>query len=310
MTGGPAKAILRRRKMATPRLLLPVSAVALLIAAGATLVGASQRAAFEGSQAPSAASSPAATMPIKHVVIIIKENHSFDNLFGRMPGVDGTTHARVGKKRVSMNETPDALSRDIKHSGSNALRAVDHGKMDGFAKQSGAIQGGRDVADSQYAPSQIPDYYKYAQTYSIADRFFSTILGASFPNHIVLIAGNSAKAIDNVNRHGHAPDAWGCDSSPKATVASFSGGRLGNEKPCFNIQTLADEANDAHVSWKYYSAPLGNGGYIWSSFDAIKHIRYSKQWTTNVVNTGDFISDVQHGRLPQIELGDAVPGRQ
>ena len=45
----------------------------------------------------------------------------------------------------------------------------------------------------------------------------------------------------------------------------------GLEHPCFDNQTLADEANAAHVTWKYYAAPIGDTGYIWSSLDAIRH---------------------------------------
>ncbi len=130
---------------------------------------------------------------IKHIIIIVKENHSFDNLFGRLHGVNGATTAMVGQKKVKLSVTPDRLTRDIYHSGNNGMKAVDGGKMNGFATQRDAIQKGKDVADSQYTQRQIPDYFRYASTYAIADRFFSTILGPSFPNHLVLVAGQSAK---------------------------------------------------------------------------------------------------------------------
>jgi phospholipase C len=238
--------------------------------------------------------------PIKHIVIMIKENHSFDNLFGRLPGVDGATSALVGNKRVPLNVTPDRLKHDIYHSGTNALKAVNHGKMNGFRRQEDAVQNGQDVADSQYTQTQIPDYFDYASRFSIADHFFSTILGASFPNHLILVAGQSGNAIDNVNRHGYNPDAWGCDANKHARVATFFNGRYGSTYPCFNFQTLADEAGAAGVSWKYYAAPKGVAGYIWSGLDAIKHIRFSSSWNTNVVPDQNFISDVKDGHLPSV----------
>jgi len=62
--------------------------------------------------------------PIKHVVFIIKENHSFDNLFARFPGADGTSYAMAGNRRVPLRVTPDHLSFDISHAGNAATVAV------------------------------------------------------------------------------------------------------------------------------------------------------------------------------------------
>ena len=256
------------------------------------------------SSAPSppeiSAAAASSSSPIKHIIIIVKENHSFDNIFGRLPGVDGTTTAMVGKKKVKLGVTPDRLKTDILHSGSNALKAVNGGKMNGFSKQGGAVQNGKDVADSQYTQAQIPNYFRYATTYAIADHFFSTILGASFPNHLVLVSGQSANTVDNVDRKGKKPDAWGCDSNKAARVTTYSNGKLGSTFPCFGITSLADEANAAHQSWKYYDAPLGKPSFIWSSFDAIKKVRYSSQWKTNVVDPKYFASDIKTGKLPAI----------
>ncbi len=285
-------------------------AVGVMFAVGVVLVGA--RPTLTGAPASQNADSgatshlgigPAAaatSSKIKHVIIIVKENHSFDNIFGRLPGVNGATTAMVGKKRVKLGVTPDRLKTDIYHSGTNALEAVNGGKMNGFYKQKNAIQNGKDVADSQYTQKQIPNYFQYASTYSIADRFFSTILGASFPNHLVLVSGQSANAVDNVDRKGKKPDAWGCDSNKAARVATYVNGKLGSKYPCFGITSLATEANAAHVSWKYYDAPLGKPSFIWSSFDAIKKVRYSSQWKTNVVNTKYFASDINSGHLAAI----------
>lgn len=236
---------------------------------------------------------------IKHIVIIVRENHSFDNLFGRFPGAQGTTVARIGGRLVPLRKTPDHLASDLGHSGSQALAAIDRGKMDGFSREKDAVQNGVSVADSQYTGQQVANYWKYARRYSLADHFFSTVLGASFPNHLVFISGQSAHTVDNVRRHG-PPDAWGCDSNHRARVATFNKGRYGMVFPCFNLQTVADEANAAGVSWRYYAAPLGQPGYIWSSFDAIRHIRYSPQWQTNVLPPNDFIANIRRRHLSAI----------
>ena len=237
--------------------------------------------------------------PIKHIVLIIKENHSFDNLFGRFPGADGTTLAKVGSKVVPLSDTPDQLPRDIGHGGGAAVDSINHGQMNDFYREGGAIQHRHDYADSQYRGSQIQDYWAYARHYTLADHFFSTVQASSFPNHLVTIAGSDLDVIDNPTGP-QTFKSWGCDAQKGTMTRMLVGGMILMARPCFNDQTLADEANQAHVAWRYYAPPAGAFGYIWSTFDSIKHIRYSKQWKTNVLPSQNFTSDVQGGHLAPI----------
>lgn len=240
--------------------------------------------------------------PIKHVIVMIRENHTFDNLFGRFPRANGTTHARAGGKRVPLVETPDPLASDIRHGITDARAAIHGGRMDRFFRQGGAVQAGLNVADSAYRKSQIPNYWKLAQTYGLADNFFSTILGDSFPNHLVLVSGQNARFItDPFNAKLPHMNAWGCDSPPGTMVTQVQGnGTHKNKPPCIKLTTLPDEANAAGVTWKYYASPPGTHGYIWSSLDAIKRIRQGSQWRTNVSTPTGFDSDVAKGTLPAI----------
>jgi phospholipase C len=244
--------------------------------------------------------------PIKHVVMIIRENHSFDNLFGRFPGADGTRYAHVGSRVVKLSVTPDTLKKDIIHDEFAARLAVDGGKMDNFSAEPSAIQRGRDVADSQYTPSQIPDYFDYAHRFALADHFFSTILASSFPNHLVTVAGTALNTLGIAVQPKHGLLSWGCDAPRQERAWTDTKGKFGKTYPCFNSPTLADEANRAHLSWKYYAPPVHHLGYIWSSLDSFRTIRFSKQWTDNVVKPGHFDRDVRDGKLPSLSwlIGD------
>jgi phospholipase C len=240
-----------------------------------------------------------ARCPIKHIVYIIKENHSFDNMFARFPGADGTNYAMVGRKRIKLGTLPDHLPFDIDHGGAAAPSAVNGGRMNQFYRLGGAIQFGHDYADAAYTQSQIPNYWAYANHFELADHFFSTIMGPSFPNHLVTIGNQSAGAIDNP--HGQSIRSWGCDAGAGSTVTvKASNGRVTHPAPCLNFNTLADEANQAGVSWRNYSSPFGTFGYVWSAFDGIKHIRYSKYWAQANIPDTQFISDVHHGKLAGI----------
>lgn len=273
--------------------------VAGCIAVGSTRAAERSPTAIAHSKASTAANAP--TYPIKHVVIIVRENHSFDNLFGRFPGADGATTAQLPNgKKIPLGHTPDHTLLDISHAGGAAAFAVDGGRMDRFAQLPGAIQNGRDIADSQYYQSDIPAYWSYAQHFTLADHFFSTILGPSFPNHLVTIAASSANTIDNPR--GNTYHAWGCDSGPYSVVSAVDplSGEHYLTKPCFNIPTMADSFQRYNISWKYYAPRAFGSGYIWSSFDAIRRVRLSNLWKTNVPLDTSFITDVQSGKLPAV----------
>lgn len=241
-----------------------------------------------------------ALYPIKHIIIIDKENRSFDEIFGRFPGANGSSRARLASGRfVALGRTPERMLRDISHSGASASLAVDGGKMDQFDLLPGAWQDGTNISLTQLRPSQVANYWRYARAFTLDDRFFSTIMGPSFPNHLITVAATSGNTIDNPR--GQVVRAWGCDSGPNAHVNGITpAGKRFVTKPCFDFQTLPDILQRYHVSWTYYAPPQFTFGYVWNSLDAIKHIRYSSLWNTNVRRDTSFIGDVAGGHLPQV----------
>lgn len=251
--------------------------------------------------APSTTSTPAPPNPIQHIVILVKENRSFDNYFGTFPGADGARWAQTSDgKRVHLLHTPDHTLLDIGHAGDAARIAVANGKMNGFDLLPGAIQDGRDIALSQLYQSDIPNYWAYARTYALADHFFSTVNGPSYPNHLVTIAASSNNTDDNPVLNTY--HSWGCDAGQYAKVEQVDP-LTGSRRfiaPCFDMSTLPDELAKAGISWKYYAPGQYQSGYIWSALDSIRHIRYSPLWQTNVPDTSQFAKDVQAGTLPQV----------
>ncbi len=172
--------------------------------------------------------------------------------------------------------------------------------MNGFNLLPGALQSGRDIALSQYAPGQVKNYFNYARRFTLDDHFFSTISGPSFPNHIVTIAATSNNIVDNPRGQTH--HAWGCDGGPFSIVNAINPatGESYLTKPCFNIPTIVDELQKAHVSWRYYAPGKYQPGYIWNALDVIKHVRYSRLWKSNVSPDTSFIKDARAGRLPAV----------
>jgi hypothetical protein len=100
--------------------------------------------------------------------------------------------------------------------------------------------------------------------------------------------------------------AWGPDRclglrrAGDARVAVLQNGEKSYVYPCFDFTTLADSLNNAGLSWKYYGVSKGTPGYVWSPFDAIRHIRLSPQWTTNVLDKDQFANDAANYSLAAV----------
>jgi len=249
--------------------------------------------------------SSVAAQHIKHIVFFIKENRTFDNYFGTYPGANGATTAldSVGET-IPLQHEQDQVP-DIDHSFEGASQAYDNGKMDQFDLLSSATTTYKSRRNNPYAnnsltqmyQSDIPNYWLYAQNFVLGDNMFSSLRGPSFPNHLYIIAAQSGGVIDNPPND---TPGWGCDV-PKQQVAVLSdNGSTHLQNTCFNFQTLADELDAKGYSWRYYAPPLAGGfGYHWSSFDAIQHIRYGKDWQY-VVPTQQFMDDATSGKLPTV----------
>jgi len=234
---------------------------------------------------------------IQHIVIMDKENRSFDSMFGAFPGANGaTTYTGADGQVYPLAHQPDHLPRDIDHSPAAAHRAYDGGKMDRFSQLSGAMQNNVDEADSQLLQTDIPNYWSYASAYTLDDAFFSTIMGPSFPNHIFSIAAEDA----NVDSNPYA-SRWGCDAPPGTTVEQRApNGAITHTFPCFDFRTVGDVLDAHKIPWKYYAPGQDQSGYVWSAFDAIKHVRFGPDWQSHVVDQSQFSADAAAGTLPPV----------
>ncbi|HVA80789.1 MAG TPA: alkaline phosphatase family protein [Candidatus Binataceae bacterium] len=244
----------------------------------------------------SVAASPVGSGQLRHVIFILKENHTFDNYFADFPGANGATTGSLHNGRtVHLRQAPDWLA-DIDHDWNSALLGINDGQMDGFNRIQGARQNGRLVNYSHYSDADIPNYWAYASAYVLADNFFSSMHGPSFPNHLYTIAASSADAINNP-----PGNIWGCDAGPDVTVPVLqANGKTMPKQPCFDIPTVADELDGAGLAWRYYGPRPGSSGGQWSAFGAIRHVRYSSEWETNVVGNAQFFTDAADGNLPAV----------
>ena len=133
--------------------------------------------------------------PIKHIIVIMQENRSFDNYFGTYPGANGIprgTCVPFSPDNPSLGcikpiLSTDVISGDLPHGYQSSVIAYDNGKMDGFML--GENENSKTM--SVYDNRTIPYYWDLAKHYVLADNFFSSVLSYSLPNHWFAIAGQA-----------------------------------------------------------------------------------------------------------------------
>ena len=235
-------------------LLLPFAAVAIW-ADPATLLA--QRA-------------PAAS-PLKHIIMIMQENRSFDTYFGTFPGANGIppgtciplNPAQPSGQCVAPFHDPHDINAGGPHGTTDALADLDDGitktLLDGFVYQqqlglsgcspqptctSDNAGAARHDAMGYHDADEIPNYWAYAQHFVLQDNLFEGIRSWSLAAHVELTSEWSALCSNNDD--ATTCHTWGYPAYPR------TGGKV--QYPWANLFQLLDVNN---VSWKYYVA---NGG--------------------------------------------------
>ncbi len=252
---------------------------------------------------------------IDHVIIIIQENRSFDNLFAGLPGADTQSFGYDSKgKKVKLIPISLSTTWDVQHDFNGFFEDCDgRGKfpgtkcrMDGFDKELVGCGLGNQPkcpnAHPQYAyvpRSEVGPYFDMASQYVVGDRMFeSNIDGSSFVSHQYIIAGQANSTID-VPFGG----PWGCGGGPGDLIDTVTTQRQVGPplSPCFDNTTLGDELDAAGLSWKYYTKVVRGHSALWNAYQAIKHIRYGKDWKKDIVSPQKrFFSDVANGQLAAV----------
>src|SRR5712691_494544 len=212
--------------------------------------------------------------PIQHIILILKENRSFDNYFGLFTCADGTAcvnGASTGKVKVNgivqtipLGPFQDKTSYDYGHTWQNAHTAYDHGAMDKF--NTGNCATAPYTCYQVAEQNDIPNYYAYAQNYLLADNAWSELEGPSFPNHLYTRAAASGPDIAH-SAIANPSGKWTCDALPGTSVLLYNGTR---QFPCFSMPSLPQEMNTAGVSWKFYAPQSNQAGYNWNQLDSLQ----------------------------------------
>jgi phospholipase C len=254
-----------------------------------------------GGAAGSGGSAGTTAMPIEHVIVIIKENHTFDNYFGSFPGAEGTTTCKhKDGTTFPCPKAPDATTRDLCHSHDCALTDWNAGAMDGWEDVSGSSVLGDNLAWAQYDETSIPNYWAYAKAFTLGDHFFANELGPSFPGHMFPLAAQAGWALGNPPTNILSP-FWGCDQSSSATVSVLDNASCTAKDvfPCFAIPSVPDLL-PANLDWRFYGTNFYVFPEIWTMFNGIDSIRNDPAKWAKVVNATELTKDLQNHTLPAV----------
>jgi phospholipase C len=196
--------------------------------------------------------SPGGISQIQHVIIIMQENRTTDNLFHGLKGAD-TANYGINSKGQKITLTPQALANKygLDHYHPDFIRMYDGGKMDGADLIPGDC-GTHCPPNMQFKYVQLTDvkpYFTMAEQYGFGDRMFQSNQGPSYPAHQFIIAATSAPSdtsplFDGEDTFGvPSPAAHsGCGALPQVYTILIN--PVGQENllrfPCFDHMTLMD----------------------------------------------------------------------
>jgi phospholipase C len=244
--------------------------------------------------------------PIHHVVFVIQENRSFNNLFMGFPGAMTQNYGYdTDGNKIPLHAQDLATKWDIDHSSRAFFTACDgqgslpgtECKMDGWNNELAGFGHPANFAYAYTPKSQIQPYWAMAKQYVIADQTYASNLDGSFIAHQYVVGAYADHAVDFPNA------AWGCEGGAGDTIGQLTQQRTyGSKIPvCFTFPTIASEADKAGVTWRFYTGGVFDDGGLWSSYQADKKIYNGPDWKNDVINPpAQFLTDIANGELANI----------
>ncbi len=261
---------------------------------------------------------------IRHVVIIMQENRSFDSYFGTYRGADGIPGLAGHPGKVPCIPDPGEHCKhpfhdrhDLNGGGPHsfpATKAEIHSGLDQFIKQQESSPAYKSVpADDvmgYHTAKDIPNYWKYAQDFVLQDHMFESVASWSFPSHLFLTSMWSARC----TKHN---DPASCTNAPRSP-AFPPGFQNVKRTPVYAWTDLTYLMHKDHVSWRYYMfngteplcdsnatqscTPVTNGpqsASIWYPVKWFDTVREDHQ-ARNVQSVNHLFAAATIGRLPAV----------
>ncbi|HEY2813763.1 MAG TPA: alkaline phosphatase family protein, partial [Acidimicrobiales bacterium] len=227
------------------------------------------------------------SMPFDHVICWMMENHSFDNYFGMLsqrgqPKADGfrfdragrptnANYDKTGRKVRAFDLAQGCAGGGVSQNWDVTHRSVNGGRMDGFVTAKGD-----DQPMAYWDQDTLGFYYSFANTFTLANRWFCSAPCQTYPNRRFLMAGT---AFGNIS----TDTSTIIDTAPPFIAAPPPNG------------TIFDRLSVAGISWKNYFTDLPATGIIPTIIE---------KYPQHIVPIAQFFADCAAGTLPAVSFVD------
>jgi phospholipase C len=228
--------------------------------------------------------------PVKHLIVLVLQNRSFDHMFGLFPGANGIQAGDLGYsqtdssgKTVTPFELTSLDTSDLNHGYSAYLNAWDNGNMDKFAYYNGDVAMGY-YSGTTNGPSLL---WKWAQQYALADNFFASTMASAPRNMLNMIAAN-----DNNQTSIQLPAYGPCNGST-------------NLASPYTFPNVGDQLTAAKYTWKWFHEAYGDCGNYVPQENPFQY--FTSTHSTGVADLSAFFTDLSAGTLPDVSFISPAP---
>jgi len=235
---------------------------------------------------PNQGQNPQTNSPVKHLIVIVMQNNSFDHLFGTFPGVNGLNPADPGfnQKDASGNTVAPSLLTDFNpvdmtHNHGAYELSIDDGLMDGFAKNGGDQAMG-------YYDNTVPGIdrlWGFAQQFALADNYFNSVT-SSAPSDVLYMVSAS----DDGRVFAVQPSFGPCNKPDNQAIP-------------YTFPNLAEELDNKGISWGWFHEQLGVCGNYVPQENPFQYFSDTHA-APNILDYSNFAPKMEGGQLPSVSF--------
>lgn len=229
--------------------------------------------------------------PVKHLIVVVMQNSSFDHLFGTFPGANGPKPGVPGfnqKDSQGKMVAPFLLTNlnpsDLPHTPSSYRTTVDNGLMDKFA----ATNGDEAMGFYDNTVQGMDRLWGFAQQFALADNYFNPVM-TSAPDDVLYMIS----AFDN-NFLPAVQPIFGPCQKPSGQAKAFTWTNVG------------DQMNSKNVSWGWFQEQFGVCGNYVATENPFQYFT-STHAAPNVQDYSNFVAQLNSGSLPAVSFVQPAP---
>jgi phospholipase C len=232
--------------------------------------------------------------PIQHLIVVMQQNHTFDNYFGTYPGANGIPANTCMPVSLSDKQNTSCISpydmgsypvTDLSHSESTFSLQYQDGKMTGFVDALTKLNQDGKLTMGYFDDHDIPFYWNLADQYVLFDNYFTSAHTGSIMNRMFSITGQPGSEDNRIPANGFG-----------------------------DIPTIFDRLQERGISWKYYIRDY-NPAFNYRALKELDYLPPQIQWvpllsfdrflddpelSSHIVDFSEYYTDLQNGTLPAV----------